>query len=89
MILKTYHISQSIDAQSSLLARCLKRSMFILFLVSSFNLLLLLLLLLLLVLLFMISKLHYLPIRDFIAFNPAVFFSVFANMYLIKYLKTL
>ena len=86
MILKTYHISQSIDAQSSLLARCLKRSMFILFLVSSFNLLLLLLLLLLL---FMISKLHYLPIRDFIAFNPAVFFSVFANMYLIKYLKTL
>ena len=83
MILKTYHISQSIDAQSSLLARCLKRSMFILFLVSSFNLLLLLLLL------FMISKLHYLPIRDFIAFNPAVFFSVFANMYLIKYLKTL
>ena len=87
MILKTYHISQSIDAQSSLLARCLKRSMFILFLVSSFNLLLLLLLLL--VLLFMISKLHYLPIRDFIAFNPAVFFSVFANMYLIKYVKTL
>ena len=86
MILKTYHISQSIDAQSSLLARCLKRSMFILFLVSSFNLLLLLLLLLLL---FMISKLHYLPIRDFIAFNPAVFFSVFANMYLIKCLKTL
>ena len=76
MILKTYYISQSVDAESSLRTRCLKRSMFILFLVSSFNLLLSLSLLLLL-LLIIISKLHvYLPIRDYIALTGPFFFSL-------------
>ena len=78
MILKTYYISQIVDAQSSLRTRCLKRSMFILFLVSSFNLLLSLSLsLLLLLLLIIISKLHvYLPIRDYIALTGPFFLSL-------------